>query len=117
MGKKKRKQQPQIPRKLATAGMNTEAQKALAVERIKGLFSQIARPQESILEQFDRLKLPYAIIEAGETVKFTSDTLVFKMSELNKAEKRNQDQGSILKRIYDSQREAVIVDGEESVPD
>lgn len=58
------------------------------------LLKVISQPPETILNLFDRLGLPW---------NRTGDEMVIKWSDFTKAEKENQEQGPILKRLLRSE--------------
>ena len=110
MGKKKKRPQARTtkaaPNPLGnkTIGgpkLDPEQQKT-ATERLVKLFKALGDAPETILDMFERLELPYEKVWGFEDDSNESvlQYITIKWSDLLAAEKRNQDQGSIAKRLY-----------------
>lgn len=75
------------------------AQRQKAVERLSNAFRALSAPPESLLALFERLALPYRIVEPdGEYV--TETLIVINHQDFMAAEETNQKQGSIIQRLY-----------------
>lgn len=70
-----------------------------AVQRLSKAMHYMGQPPESLLELLDRLEIPWERIKnvPGDE---SYDTLVIKWSDFLDGERRNQEQGSVLKRLY-----------------
>ena len=70
-----------------------------AVQRLSKAMHYMGQPPESLLELLERLEIPWERIKnvPGDE---SYDTLVIKWSDFLDGERRNQEQGSVLKRLY-----------------
>ena len=75
------------------------AARQAAVQRLTKAMHHMGEPPESVLELLDRLEIPWERAKnvAGDE---SYDTLVIRWSDLLDGERRNQEQGSVLKRLY-----------------
>lgn len=70
------------------------------IDRLSVAMRALNEQPETILALLDRLEIPWQKVNSGQTIQSQNAVLVIDWPDLLAGEKRQQDQGSVLKRLY-----------------